>query len=149
MFNINPTPKSRSSVRFDALYSDPWNELLLLLHQLFDPFVPKPQNTKKVRFKHFSATFQSFKQCYGDFSETVGRSYSVKKLFLKYFAKFTGKHLCHSLFLIKRSLFISLFKKRFWHRCMYVCIYVCMYVCVCVSVCPSVCLYVCMYVKFI
>ena len=47
---------------------------------------------------------------------------SVKKGVLKYFAKFTGKHLCQSLFfykdaslkLLRRTI---LLKKRLWHRC--------------------------------
>ena len=38
-----------------------------------------------------------------------------KKVFLKKFAKFTGKRLCQSLFLIK--LQATLLKKRPWHRC--------------------------------
>ena len=39
---------------------------------------------------------------------------SVKKGVLKNFAKFTGKHLCRSLFLIKLQAFI---KKRLLYRC--------------------------------
>ena len=45
--------------------------------------------------------------------------YSVRKGVLRNFAKFTGKHLCQSLFFNKvaglRPEF--LLKKRFWHRC--------------------------------
>ena len=37
-----------------------------------------------------------------------------KKGVLKDFAKFTGKHLCQSLFLNK---VVTLLKKRVWHRC--------------------------------
>ena len=36
-----------------------------------------------------------------------------KKGVLRNFAKFTGKHLCQSLFFDKR---VSLLKKRLWHR---------------------------------
>ena len=39
------------------------------------------------------------------------RRCSIKKYALKNFAKFTGKHLCQSLF------FNKLLKKRLWHRC--------------------------------
>ena len=40
-----------------------------------------------------------------------------KKGVLKNFAKFTGKHLCKSLFLIKLPAApATLFKKRLWHR---------------------------------
>ena len=35
------------------------------------------------------------------FTEAVARSCSVKIVFLKSFAKFTGKHLCHSIFFNK------------------------------------------------
>ena len=46
------------------------------------------------------------------------RKCSVKKLFLKIFAKFTGKHLCQSLFLNKIAGLrpATLLKKRPWHR---------------------------------
>ena len=40
------------------------------------------------------------------------RSCSIKKSVLKNFAKFTGKHLCRSLFFNK-----ALLKKKLWHRC--------------------------------
>ena len=42
-----------------------------------------------------------------------------KKSVLKNFAKFTGKHLCQSLFLNKVAGLgpATLFKKRLWHRC--------------------------------
>ena len=45
---------------------------------------------------------------------------SLKKGFLRNFAKFTGKQLCQSLFLDKVAglrLPETLLKKRFWHRC--------------------------------
>ena len=47
------------------------------------------------------------------------RKCSVKKVFLKIFAKFTGKHLCQSLFLNKIAGLrpATLLKKRPWHRC--------------------------------
>ena len=42
-----------------------------------------------------------------------------KKGFLRNFAKFTGKHLCHSLFFNKVAGLrpATLLKKRLWHRC--------------------------------
>ena len=42
-----------------------------------------------------------------------------KKGFLRNFAKFTGKHLCQSLFLNKVAGLrpATLLKKRLWHRC--------------------------------
>ena len=36
------------------------------------------------------------------------------------FAKFTRKHLCQSLFLIKVPQPVTLLKKRLWHRCFFV-----------------------------
>ena len=42
---------------------------------------------------------------------------SLRKDVLRYFAKFTGKHLCQSLFLNKvAGLPATLLKKRLWHR---------------------------------
>ena len=42
----------------------------------------------------------------------VSRRYSIKKCVHKNFAKFTGKHLCHSLEPA------TLFKNRLWHKCL-------------------------------
>ena len=44
---------------------------------------------------------------------------TVKKGVLRNFAKFTGKHLCQSLFLNKVAGLTpaTLLKKRLWHRC--------------------------------
>ena len=44
------------------------------------------------------------------------RRCSVKKGVLRNFAKFTGKHLCQRLFLIRPG-HATLLKKSFWHRC--------------------------------
>ena len=43
----------------------------------------------------------------------------MKKVALKYFAKFTGKHLCQSLFFNKVAGLrpATLLKKRLWYRC--------------------------------
>ena len=51
--------------------------------------------------------------------EAVVRGCSVKKDLLRKFAKFTGKNLCQSLFLIKlqASRPATLIKTRLWHRC--------------------------------
>ena len=44
--------------------------------------------------------------------------FSMKKGVLKNFAKFTGKHLCQSLFYNEvAGLAATLLEKRFWHRC--------------------------------
>ena len=58
------------------------------------------------------------------FSEAVVQRCSVKKVFckkgvLKNIAKFTGKHLCQSLFLNKYAGLrpITLLKKRLWQGC--------------------------------
>ena len=47
------------------------------------------------------------------------RRCSVKKLFLKNLQKFTGKHLCQSLFLSKAATLrpATLLKKKPWHGC--------------------------------
>ena len=46
-----------------------------------------------------------------DRAESVVQKCSVRKGVLRNFAKFTGKHLCHSLF------FKKILKRRLWHRC--------------------------------
>ena len=52
------------------------------------------------------------------FTEAVARSCSVKNVFLKSFAKFTGKHLCHSLLFNKVAgpRPANLLNKRLQHR---------------------------------
>ena len=49
------------------------------------------------------------------------RKCSVKKVVLRNFAKFTGKHLCQRLFLIKLQVLglrpATLLKKSLWYRC--------------------------------
>ena len=46
------------------------------------------------------------------------RRWSLRKVVFRNFAKFSGKHLCQSLFLIKLQLWAYNFiKKRLWHRC--------------------------------
>ena len=54
----------------------------------------------------------------GYFQEAVVRRCSVKGV-LRNFAKFTGKHMCQSLFLNKFAGFRPAFllKKRLWNRC--------------------------------
>ena len=56
------------------------------------------------------------------FSTNYRRSHqrcSMKKSFLRNFTKFTGKHLCQSLFFNKIAALrpATLLKKRLWHRC--------------------------------
>ena len=52
-------------------------------------------------------------------SEALIRRCFVKKVFLKNFAKFTGKHLCQSLFFNKVAGLgpAALLKRRPWDRC--------------------------------
>ena len=47
------------------------------------------------------------------------QKYSMKKVILKNFSKFTGKHLCQNLFFNKFAGLkpAALFKKRLWERC--------------------------------
>ena len=56
-------------------------------------------------------------------TEVVFRRYSVKKVLLNFFAKFTGKHLCQSLFFNKGVGFrpATLLKERLWHRFLKIC----------------------------
>ena len=52
------------------------------------------------------------------FFRSSHQRYFVRKGLLKNFAKFTGKHLCQSLFLIMfQAPPETLLKKRLWHRC--------------------------------
>ena len=51
-------------------------------------------------------------------SEAVAQRCFVKRGVLRNFTKFTGKHLCQSLFLIKLQVRpATLLKKRLWHKC--------------------------------
>ena len=52
-------------------------------------------------------------------SEAVAQRCSVKKRVLRNFAKFTGKHLCQSLFFsrVAGQRPVTSLKKRLWHRC--------------------------------
>ena len=54
-----------------------------------------------------------------NFTEEVVQGCSVKKSFLRNFTKFTGKHLCQSLFFNKVAGIrpVTLLKKRLWHMC--------------------------------
>ena len=51
--------------------------------------------------------------------EAVAHTCSVKKMFIKNFTKFTGKHLCQSLFFNKVAGLRTgtLLKERLWHSC--------------------------------
>ena len=55
----------------------------------------------------------------GELVRSRQRRCSVKKGFLKIFIKFTGKHLCQSLFFNKVAGLrpATLLKKRLWHTC--------------------------------
>ena len=52
-------------------------------------------------------------------AEAVAQTCSVKKVFLEISPKFTGKHLCQSLYFNKVAglRLATLLKKRLWHRC--------------------------------
>ena len=49
--------------------------------------------------------------------EVIARRCTVKMVFLRYFTKFTGKHLCQSLFFNEFAGLrpATLLKKRLWH----------------------------------
>ena len=52
------------------------------------------------------------------YSEAVVRRCSIKKVFLEVSQKFTGKHLCQRLFLMKSQTWpATLLKKGLWHKC--------------------------------
>ena len=55
----------------------------------------------------------------GKHSEAAAHVMFFKKSVLRNFAKFTGQHLCQSLFLNKVAdlRFAALLKKRLWQRC--------------------------------
>ena len=53
-----------------------------------------------------------FKQSFSFSNRSTRPKVFCKKGVLKNFAKFTGKHMCQSLFFNKISLFFNLFKKR-------------------------------------
>ena len=60
----------------------------------------------------------NFQHCCFSFTEAATRGVLYKKGVLKNFAKFTGKHLCQSLFLIESQAPPgTLLKRRLWHRC--------------------------------
>ena len=53
-----------------------------------------------------------------EINKSSHRICSVRKGVLRNFAKFTGKHLCHSLFFNKvASKVCNFIEKRLWHRC--------------------------------
>ena len=70
----------------------------------------------KFRFFKNIYLLQAVKFCINDYLhvETVIQRCSLRKGVLRNFAKFTGKHLCQSLFFNKVA---TLLKKRLWHRC--------------------------------
>ena len=70
-------------------------------------------DTLKIKFID---DFESIKE---SFSETATRGVLCKKSVLRKFIKFTGKHLCQSLFFNRVAGLrpATLLKKRLWHRC--------------------------------
>ena len=67
----------------------------------------------------FKASCSGFAEFQKKLLEAVARRCSVKQVFLEIFQKFTGKHLCQSLFFNKVADLMptSLLKRRLWHRC--------------------------------
>ena len=61
-----------------------------------------------IQHEHFVITMSSTCWVWNEHGSGNFRCY-IKIVFLKNFAKFTGKHLC-------QSLFATLLKKRLWHR---------------------------------
>ena len=80
---------------------------------LFHRHQPLTTHKKKKKKATLSST------SYGTKSRSSHQRCSMKKGVLKNFSKFTGKHLCQSLFLNKVAGLraATLLKKRLWHRC--------------------------------
>ena len=76
---------------------------------------------RKSTLRHNIGRFFKFFSQSGSYRSSHGRC-SVKKGVPRNFAKFTGKHLCQSLFLnrVAGDMPATLFKKILWHRCFYV-----------------------------
>ena len=76
---------------------------------------------KKQQLKAQSKVFQNGFLCwkYYEIFQKQPPEMFYKKVVLGNFAKFTGKHLCHSHFFNKVADLspATLFKKRLWHRC--------------------------------
>ena len=81
----------------------------------FEDVLIKTLIRKNLSWQYVLKTY-GLRQIFIKQTEAVARRCSVKKGTLINFTKFTGKHLCHSLFLNKVSD-LSVIKKRFWHRC--------------------------------
>ena len=75
---------------------------------------------KELKISDFQKVSSQVKRNLFSFNRGSHRRRSVRKGVLRNFAKFTGKHLCQSLFVNKaaglRPTSPSLFKKRLWHR---------------------------------
>ena len=67
----------------------------------------------------FRLPVKSVFEGFGNFPEAATGGVPQKKGVLRNFVKFTGKHLCQSLFFNKvaRLRSVTLFKKRLWRRC--------------------------------
>ena len=81
----------------------------------FEDVLIKSFIRKNLSWQYVLKTY-GLRQIFIKQTEAVARRCSVKKGILINFTKFTGKHLCHSLFLNKVSD-LNVIKKRFWHRC--------------------------------
>ena len=64
----------------------------------------------------FNANFENMLK---KVTEAVPRRCSIRKSVLRNFAKFTGKHLCESLFFNKAAGLrpVTLLQTRLWHKC--------------------------------
>ena len=81
----------------------------------------KQKNDSKNTLWHFVVKRKFIARLLDNLKHAKGRSSRpevfYKKGVLKNFAKFTGKHLCQSLFLIKLlAEACNVIKKRLWHR---------------------------------
>ena len=90
------------------------------------PFPEKNYNSENFGRKSFLLTaehifFSKFEIRNGmapSINRSSHRRYSIRKGVLRNFGKFTGKHLCQSLFVNKVvGRPATLLKKRLWHRC--------------------------------
>ena len=95
------------------LTSSEWNFTHSWLIDIYESFLSRKKHILRSCFK-FEPEETSV-----EFTETIARRCSVRKAVLRHFAKFTGKHLCKSLFFNKVAGLrpATFLKKRLWDRC--------------------------------
>ena len=74
---------------------------------------------KRLRLKSVGSFWYCFHKCFQDLIRSSRPKLFCKKGVLRNFAKFTGKHVCKSLFFSKVAGLrpATLSKKRLWYRC--------------------------------